>query len=372
MTYYHPIKSWFSTFDDLVTQLNIEVERGYVNKKELDDLTLYDYNNSCVFDQAWTDASMSARGLVLSHSLKKIVALPFPKFFNLGENQNTITINEFNNSKVYEKYDGSCIIMFYVNGQWRCCTRGSFTSSQSVDAAQWLQHKINADYSDFDQNVTYLFEWVSTTNRIVLTYETEKLILIGAFNNTTFEDYDLDVWKTYPQDLMVAKQYSFSCLDEVMAFCNNETNEEGFVIRTPEKRVKVKTEWYIKAHKMCTNFSAKSVFECVFTPLKLGAVNAITEYKSLLPEEFYEEFDSIMTELETQWQALCNLEKSLMMRYCNLTDKEIGLSNFISSTEKSLIFASRKRRIKLPSLMISILAKKISNNMEKETHNDIL
>ena len=46
---------------------------------------LYVYTNRCVYDNGWDDFSMLARGLILHPATRRVIATPFPKFFNAGE-----------------------------------------------------------------------------------------------------------------------------------------------------------------------------------------------------------------------------------------------------------------------------------------------
>jgi RNA ligase len=80
-----------------------------------------------------------------------VVARPFKKFFNIEEGKHTPT-SEF---EVFDKMDGSCIILFYYNNEWIFATRGSFTSAQAIKAKE-LSFKYPLD--ELDKNNTYVFE----------------------------------------------------------------------------------------------------------------------------------------------------------------------------------------------------------------------
>jgi RNA ligase len=53
-----------------------------------DDLLLWNYTTKCQFAQAWDEVTVQARGLI-TRSDGTIVALAFPKFFNLSERPET-------------------------------------------------------------------------------------------------------------------------------------------------------------------------------------------------------------------------------------------------------------------------------------------
>ena len=81
--------------------------------------------------------TLAARGLILDHAARRIVATPFPKFFNAGERDGTIPDLPFETT---EKLDGSLIIIFHHRGRWRTATTGAFDSDQAV----WAQARLDA------------------------------------------------------------------------------------------------------------------------------------------------------------------------------------------------------------------------------------
>ncbi|MGL1080507.1 RNA ligase, partial [Vibrio parahaemolyticus] len=84
------------------------------------------------YDSAWDPVTTAARGLILDLEDRRIVATPFPKFFNAGERGEPIPDLPF---IATEKLDGSLIIIFHHRGRWRTATKGAFASAQ----AQWAQ-----------------------------------------------------------------------------------------------------------------------------------------------------------------------------------------------------------------------------------------
>ena len=79
------------------------------------------------------------------------IARPLPKFFNLIEYQGTIPDGVPN---IYEKLDGSLIILFDYQGQWEVASRGSFASEQA-QMAQVLLANYQADLGTLDREYTY-------------------------------------------------------------------------------------------------------------------------------------------------------------------------------------------------------------------------
>ena len=102
-------------FDALLEGLTAaRAERHVYERPGPDGLVLYVYSERCVFDQAWTDITIAARGLILDPASRRIAATPFPKFFNAGERGEPLPDLPFSTT---EKLDGSLIIIFHHQGR---------------------------------------------------------------------------------------------------------------------------------------------------------------------------------------------------------------------------------------------------------------
>lgn len=128
-------------FNDLVAQLTAAVRDGHVSERrhpDRPDLALYCYTNRCVYENAWTPVIEAARGLVIDHGTRCVVATPFPKFFNHGERTAAMPDEPF---EVFDKLDGSLGVVFFddVASTWRVATKGSFTSSVGLYLSQIKQ-----------------------------------------------------------------------------------------------------------------------------------------------------------------------------------------------------------------------------------------
>lgn len=123
-------------FDELWEGLQAaKAERLVSENVGQDGLRLYCYSDSCVYDKGWNDITMLARGIILDPQEKRVVATPFPKFFNVGERLDAIPDLAF---ETFEKLDGSLIILFHHKGEWRTATKGSLGSDQAKWAARWI------------------------------------------------------------------------------------------------------------------------------------------------------------------------------------------------------------------------------------------
>ena len=164
------------------------VEKGLLIKQTHPTLplTIWNYSRTCQYDRLWDDVTMACRGLVTDDA-GKIIAKPFPKFFNYEEHTAEEIPNEL--FDVYEKMDGSLGICFYYNNEWHMATRGSFTSEQAIKGKELLGkynfEKLHTDY-------TYLFEIIYKENRIVCNYDFEDVVLLGVINTKTGIEVNLN------------------------------------------------------------------------------------------------------------------------------------------------------------------------------------
>src|ERR1017187_2017814 len=202
---------WFETL----------AKQGYLNKSEYEDLVLFNYNDKCGFEKMWNPYTKAARGIIFKKTTKELVALPFPKFFNVGEIQETLLTNLPNEPyEVFDKMDGSLGITYEDHhDDTRIATRGSFSSLQSQIATQIFQEKYAAKFDKMNLPITLLFEIIYPENRmsagarLVLDYGTTKdTFLLAAFNIKTGVELQRNSVETIAKSLgcPIAKKYNYT------------------------------------------------------------------------------------------------------------------------------------------------------------------
>lgn len=269
----------------------------HCNKHPYLDLYTYKYRHEVFIDGDWDWITSIARGLVIDGN-GFIIGRPFRKFFNIEEQRHTPT-KEFD---VFEKVDGSLIILFNYNGTWIASTTGSFQSEHSKIALDMLNE--NCDLNSLDSNFTYLFEFTSPNYPIVIKYETDGLTLLGAIETRTGLEME------YSQLVNVANQLGFV---NIVKYYNGiedytklkqiiDDNSEGFVIRFKNgDRVKIKGEHYVRLHGIVTGTSTTSVWRA----LKSGV-----DIKDMLigvPDEFYDKVVNYASVLKNSHDFILNL-----------------------------------------------------------------
>jgi RNA ligase len=206
----------------MLEKLNQYYEDGLLYKQVHPSLplTIWNYTETVQFEGKWDEITLMCRGLVTDDK-GNIVARPFSKFFNIEEGKFEPT----ENFEVWEKMDGSLLLVFWYEGQWVVATRGSFTSDQSIKGIELLK-KYNTDI--MFRHLTFCFEILFPQNRVVVDYgDYEGLVLLGTFD-TSGKEYDIEMWREYGFDV-VKKYDGIKDFKELKAMVKDD--QEGFVVK---------------------------------------------------------------------------------------------------------------------------------------------
>jgi len=253
---------------------------GNIYAREHNGLLLFNYTHAAM-GSSWNAYERTCRGLMINAQTGEVAALPFEKFFNWNEGGRNTKAHPV---EATEKLDGSLGVLYYNDG-FKISTRGSFDGKQALWATGYLNTMYPELEDTFPRDVTLLFEIIYPENRIVIDYEArEDLVLIGARNTRTYEDY---LW--FPSMTEWVHQYGFS----TPLFFNFNSwkvamdardklgyESEGFVLRFSDgKRFKFKGDAYTRAHGVMASVTLKKVIHAIETGDLYDLVRGI-------PEEF--------------------------------------------------------------------------------------
>jgi RNA ligase len=325
------------------------VKHGYLRKTENDDLVLYGYTDQCTFERSWqTPYTRDARGIIFEKKTGRLVAKPFPKFFNLGEMEEVSLLNLPKEPyEVFEKCDGSLGIIYYYGGKWNVATRGSLNSEQAIKGAELLKkYDTRLMFKEF----THLVEIIYPENKIIVDYKgEEKLVLLGAYVTKSQIEISRHVIEAYGRDIgmPIAKKYDYTIEQMIELQKTLPKDDEGFVVRfNSGTRVKIKGHEYMRIAKMISQMSPLSFWEA----MEAGKVSRF--YVQQLPEEFRAEYEPMIDMLEKQFQQV--------MLEINADAKKIA---HIDTTVKAglkelgLLVQSGKSGLKHPGAMFSYLGR---------------
>jgi len=272
-------------------------------------LTIWNYSQATQYEGKWDDVTIHCRGLVTDED-GNIVARPFKKFFNIEEGNHTST-KEFD---VYEKMDGSLGIAFYYQNQWVFASRGSFTSEQAIKGSEMFKEQFTE--SHFIKDMTYIYEIIYPNNRIVVCYGgLDRLVLLGRIGTKSGEEYSLDTFRKNGYD--VVREYKITDYTKLKSLIGN--NFEGFVVKFSNgDRMKIKGDEYLRLHKIMTEISTKSVWEC------LSKGDDIYEMLKDVPDEFFKGIDVYVNELKSEYTLIEEKTTSTFNLHKGLNRKEFA------------------------------------------------
>ncbi|MEU2159814.1 RNA ligase [Streptomyces chengbuensis] len=255
-------------------ELAAAIDAGHVTRKSHPrlPLSIYTYTRTCQYERVWNRVTTRCRGLVADDETGEVVALPLPKFFNVGEHEAgqpyapALPDEPF---EVYEKVDGSLAVVFHYAGRWQVASKGSFISTQ----ARWAQRLLDGkDTSALVPGVTYLAEILYPQNRIVVDYgDRRDLVLLAAFAHDGREiplDEAAAGWKGIGSVVTV---WPAMPLAELLALADSNrlpggrtatgTDAEGFVLRfVSGVRAKAKLAEYVRLHKVLTGVTERDIW----------------------------------------------------------------------------------------------------------------
>jgi RNA ligase len=258
-----------------------DIEAGYIARKTHPTLPLsiYTYTRAAQYDRHWTPATIRCRGLIVDDTTGRIVAWPFPKFFNTTEHEQGFDYapplpNE--PFEIYEKVDGSLGIVFHYADQWHVASKGSFTSEQAQWGQRWLDASIDVGPLLLRPGLTYLTEIVYPENRIVVNNGDERTLVLLAIHDPdglelSLVDHARHWWSL---GAPIARSWPALPLPELMklAAANEKldgstatgSDAEGWVIRYQSGiRAKVKFAEYVRLHKVLTGVNARDVWRAL-------------------------------------------------------------------------------------------------------------
>ncbi len=313
-----------SKYDEYV-KMGLLKSVSHISPTSGKQLTCYQYTQITQFDRLWNTVTLSARGIVFDED-GRIIQRCFPKFFNADEPEGIILTKTLTpiRTVAYEKLDGSLIKVSSDPKHGLIVTsKASFISDQ----ANWAKEILEQQNYTFNKGFTYHFELIHPMNQIVLNYGGRKeLILLAVVENETGKEHELKHFgefktvETLPNDV----------LNDVNSL-NNDGLHEGIVVDYGTYRLKMKTDEYVRLHRIVTDYTPKRVWEALSEGQAIDRLN--------VPEEFLKWLETTEQELITEYGKIMIRINQAIEETKDMTNKEIGLSDM--GWVKPFIFASR-------------------------------
>lgn len=243
---------------------------------------------------SWTKQNLIFRSSIWNEKGEP-VSLSYKKFFNWFEQPDlaytpcSITANGGLN--VMEKIDGSTLICSKYNGELIIRTRGTL-DARTLDNGGEIDQLLNMypQINDIPEGVSYLFEWVTPNNKIVIDYGELDIYLTNIVNH---KDY------TYTPQIKLnditnelgfkqPKSFKFDSIKDLLEGVSKWEKSEGVCVycKGDQEIRKVKGEWYLKIHKLKSQIgSFEQVVDLYFS---FGCLNYIDTYNAVVNVLDYE------------------------------------------------------------------------------------
>jgi hypothetical protein len=336
------------TLDDLHTELGIEVNRH-------DTLPLAILNYSQIDSPKTHPIVRECRGLVVNTSDWSLVARAFPRFFNWGEVADEMPLFNWHKSAALEKVDGSLLLFYHFDGEWRVNTRGSF-AGMGMFNTQWQADYFKMPMSftwkqgilralgikelselNLDPALTYACEFCSLWNKVVREYKSPCVYQLACFAGEE---------EVAPREVPFFRsigQYPLRTADEVTDYVNTqpEATWEGCVVKDDEnRRWKIKNKRYLAYHKMKGNgdalYNPSNLIPFILDGEGAELLAVYPEVKECF-DSYKSKIDKAYGELDTLWQTNKGIENQ----------KEFALSIVGKTPFTGLLFTARKCKTSL-------------------------
>ena len=260
------------------------------------------------------------RGSIFRHDGEKWICVcrAFDKFGNYGESY--IPEIDWASAKVMEKVDGSLMKLWYDKDEWHLSTNGTIDAFKAplngfdITFGDYFKKCLNCIWEEFIETLSedccYMFEMVGPMNRVVISYEKEKLYALGMRNMKTFEEKEysgpLDEWC----NIYLPKQFALSTLEDALkAAAAMSKDEEGFVVCDKYfNRVKIKSPEYLMAARLANNgvITRKRMLEIILEERIDDLLAYCPQYLDFY-EEVLKDFEQLHKEIHKELFSVASL-----------------------------------------------------------------
>lgn len=335
-----------------ITQYEEYVLLKYKSFIELNDLEIYKDNN---FWEKKNNFFQECRSLVVNLKDNEIVLCPQKKFFNINERVGWELENikeKIKNSKKLEissKLDGS-----NQNARWyknKIFISGSSALNKELswrlsETEKFLTEEYIGMMKEY-QDYTFMFEYISPKNQIVVYYPKEKegLYLFGMRNVYTGQE------KSYEEVLKIGKYFGVKTtevfdksLDDILSEVGiwKGSEKEGWVINIIDKndinfKAKLKVDDYVAIHRYIANFVSpntiiKSIYENKFDDLLSKIPNGskdkvieiaqeVKKYINFIKQEV-KKYIAVANQKSTKKEAMIWIDLNVPKDFCGYVKNE--------------------------------------------------
>jgi hypothetical protein len=205
------------------------------------------------------------------NSQGELISASWKKFFNYTEKPNLVPDpTDMQDMSLIEKIDGSTLIISKYKGHLINRTRGTF-DAHFLDNGDEIDELIKRYPKAFDNNyinkedMTFIFEWVTPRNRIVIDYPELDIYLIGAIYHDDYSymmQSELDQFAKYIE-VKRPRRFKFNTVPEMISAVQEFKGMEGICAYFNKEQdiKKLKGVEYLSLHRFKSNCNVESVLD---------------------------------------------------------------------------------------------------------------
>lgn len=281
-----------------------------------------------------------ARGLVVHQPTGSIYALPFCRFFNFGEKEAEII--DLANAEIMEKLDGTFVGVSHSEGRLLWQTRKMLSTHDNefeMKSFYGDNFKLMSLIGEYVQQLawdskhadyTFMFEFIHKHTQVITRYQPDQygLYLIGGRDMKTYHELsekELDDVAIALNARRPRRWDTVASHEEIVKLFEGMPKDfEGFVVRerNSARRIKVKSEDYVKVHHLLTKISYKKLMRiwldgeeeevCSYFKEARDKINAI--------EKAWKEYINVIVAKASWWNSQNLDRKTLAMRLTGQVD----------------------------------------------------
>ena len=271
----------------------------------------------------WTKENKILRSSVWN-SNGELISAGFPKFTNWGESPEVFPLPaSLNGATVVEKIDGSLLIVSKYKGHFIFRTRGTIDASQLENGYELETFKqiILPKIEDFmvDKPTlpwSFLFEWTSPTQKIILNYGDEpQWYLVGIVHHDNYSIHTQHYLDLTAKQLGLKRPntYSFSTIEDLLSNVDQWKDKEGVCVYSNDGQSihKIKSSNYLVKHRFKSQATLENTIDLFFN---LGNPS-YQEFERILIEKFdYECFNMVRgfaSKICDGWKEVQKIEEGM-------------------------------------------------------------
>ena len=256
-----------------------------------------------------------SRGIILNEKDNwSVVSYSYDKFFNYGES--CASKIDWDSARIYDKLDGSLMILYYYDNQWQVQTSGTADATGEVNGFNFnfsqlfwrVFNELNYPLPE-EKNLCFIFELLTPYNRVVVQQLENNLVLHGVRNRDTLGEETPDrLAGKYGFNLV--KTFSLNSWQDVIDSAEKlePTEGEGYVICDRYfNRVKVKSSRYVALAHFRSSFSTRKMLSIIVNNEGDEFLNYYPEWTNYY-QEIQKKYEDLVTQIDRDYQKYQDIE----------------------------------------------------------------